>query len=133
MDECRVTGPSLRPAKQLAQRQSSVFADDVPARHIESGLGVQVAGQRQVHGIIDAVGTPGIESEQMGRDLGDGRTCTLAVSRQVGCAPRAALAPAVCSYVSVDAHQRAVEPVEEQATPGKVVAAAGQRQVELEH
>ena len=112
---------AFRTPQELVERLSGPLSGDVPERDVDGGLGIPVAGQREVHQPVEAVDVARVPSLQHGREQRDGEPRAGAEGGQVAVAPGAALTPAGEALVGVDAHERRVERLERKPAAGQPV------------
>lgn len=120
------------PTQQVADRHSDGFPEDVPAGHVQRGLGMLVPQQRLVHRLVDPVHPPWIPPQQMRCDLGDAGPDPEGMRGDIDRAEGRAFAPPVQAVVGRDADDGRVEAAIFAATRQRVDPARI-RQFDLEH
>jgi len=115
-------------AQHLRQRLLRILADEVPARHVDRGLGVGVALQHMVHAPVERDGLQRVFPDQRRRQLGQRRPRTGSKRRIVERTERRHLAPPHKPGIGVDAHDGGLE--SQRAAPaGAGVGAVAERLV----
>ncbi len=100
---------TIAPSQEHAHRLPGGLAEDIPASHIDGGLDVRVALQGGVHAAVEPAELPRVFAQEVRPELGDARSRTGRVGRQVERPERTDFAVPGEPFVGLDRHDRAVE------------------------